>query len=117
MKSNDADRVGASIGVVGCVAHACDGINVVTDTFGLQARGTEKLLHRMSPVTPRVLWDALIGFLRLAIATRFRLRGAYWTWRSETAFGSDPTKQPGRMSMMRMAIEYAAWTTRMRRLR
>lgn len=42
LKSNDADRVGASIGVVGCVALVCDTINVVTDTFGLQALGTEK---------------------------------------------------------------------------
>ena len=68
-------------------------------------------------MTPRVLLDACIGFLRLAIATRFRLRGAYWRWRMETAFGTDRSKCPDRKQMVRLAIEYAAWTTRMRRLR
>ena len=71
----------------------------------------------MSCMTPRLLLDALIGFIRLGFATRFRVRGAYWQWRHETAFGKDPDRQPGRMETIRLAIDYAAWTTRMRRLR
>jgi len=71
----------------------------------------------MSSMTPRVLLDASIGFLRLGLATRFRVRGAYWRWRHETAFGLDPARHPGRWEAIRLAIDYAAWTTRMRRLR
>ncbi|MCH2143606.1 MAG: hypothetical protein MK082_00520 [Phycisphaerales bacterium] len=66
---------------------------------------------------PRMLLDATIGFIRLAFATRFRLRGRYWRWRHETAFGTDPVRHPSRGEMIRLAIHYAAWTTRMRRLR
>ena len=66
---------------------------------------------------PRTLLDAAIGFIRLAIATRFRLRGSYWRWRHETAFGTDPHRHPGRAEAIRLAIHYAAWTTRMRRMR
>ena len=68
-------------------------------------------------MNPRHLIDAKIGFLRLGIATRFRLRGAYWRWRHETAFGKDPSRRPGRLETIRSAIDYAAWTTRMRRMR
>ena len=68
-------------------------------------------------MTVRVLYDALLGFIRLGIATRFRFRSPYWRWRMETAFGADPKQHPGRAEKIRLAIEYAAWTTRMRRMR
>lgn len=68
-------------------------------------------------MSPRFVFDALLGFLRLGIATRFRVRGPYWRWRMETAFGLDPALRPSRARMIRLAFEYAAWTTRMRRLR
>jgi hypothetical protein len=71
----------------------------------------------MTHMTPRLLIDATTGFIRLAFATGFRLRGRYWTWRFETAFGTDPDRHPSRMEAIRLAIHYAAWTTRMRRMR
>jgi len=71
----------------------------------------------MDIMSPRLLLDAMIGFWRLGVATRFRLRSPYWRWRMETAFGADPARRPGRLRLLRHAIEYAAWTTRMRRAR
>jgi hypothetical protein len=53
----------------------------------------------------------LYELLRLGVVTRFRLRGRYWRWRHETAFGRGT---PGRMSMVRAAIRYGAWAHRMR---
>ena len=74
-------------------------------------------LRTISRMSPSILIDALFGFVRLGIATRFRFRSPYWRWRMETAFGSDPALHPSRLQKIRLAIEYAAWTTRMRRLR
>lgn len=56
------------------------------------------------------LWQ----LLRLAIKTRCRLRGAYWRWRYETAFGTDPAQRPSRLSQWRSIIEYGRWLHRMR---
>lgn len=67
-------------------------------------------------MSPRLLLDATLGFIRLGFATGFRLRGSYWRWRYETAFGTDPERHPSRWRAFRQAIDYAAWTTRMRRM-
>jgi len=57
------------------------------------------------------LWE----LLRLAFKTRFRLRGPYWRWRAETAFGTDPSKLPSRWQRWRAILDYGRWVHRMRR--
>lgn len=52
--------------------------------------------------------------LCLLCITRFRLKGPYWTWRLNTAFGSHP---PKRAERFHAALDYARWAHRMRRLR
>lgn len=58
------------------------------------------------------LWVLLTLFVR----SKGRLGGAYWRWRTSTAFpgGSHPQ---GRLGAARSALDYAAWAWRMRRLR
>lgn len=52
--------------------------------------------------------------VRLAVVSRFRLRGAYWTWRTQTAFGRGwPT---GRFARCHAVVDYARWMWRMRSL-
>ena len=46
--------------------------------------------------------------------TRFRLRGRYWSWRMETAFGTDPARMPPAAERRRAALAYGAWVGRMR---
>ena len=58
----------------------------------------------------------LLALLSIAAATGFRLRGAYWTWRRETAFGSDPSRWPPARERRRMILEYARWVASMRRM-
>ena len=53
----------------------------------------------------------------LGWATGFRLRGRYWSWRMETAFGADRAKWPSAAARRRAALEYGAWVGAMRRLR
>lgn len=57
------------------------------------------------------MWE----LFRLAAKTRFRMRGKYWTWRSETAFGIDPSKMPNRRQRWRAMIDYGKWVRRMRK--
>jgi hypothetical protein len=57
------------------------------------------------------LWE----LLRLAIKTRGRLRGRYWKWRYETAFGSEPDKYTTRWQRVRAMLDYARWVYRMKR--
>ncbi|MFM1889286.1 MAG: hypothetical protein RLZZ565_43 [Planctomycetota bacterium] len=52
----------------------------------------------------------------MAWATRLRMRGAYWAWRRETAFGSDPKRWPDPAARRRAILEYARWVAAMRRL-
>ncbi|MCI0365015.1 MAG: hypothetical protein L0219_14150 [Phycisphaerales bacterium] len=52
---------------------------------------------------------------RLGMKTRWRLRGPYWRWRYETAFGADPARRPTKWSQWRSVIEYGRWVHRMRR--
>ena len=49
--------------------------------------------------------------------TGFRRRGAYWTWRMETAFGHDPARMPNAKSRRHAIIDYANWVASMRALR
>ena len=65
----------------------------------------------------RYFSDAFFGLLRLGLATRFRLGAPYWAWRMETAFGTDPAQRPSLYIRIRLVLDYAAWTSRMRRLR
>ncbi|MFK7884404.1 MAG: hypothetical protein AB8F26_09525 [Phycisphaerales bacterium] len=67
-------------------------------------------------MTPRLLVEGLWGLFLLGMATRFRLRGPYWAWRTQTAF---PNGSPagGRAELVRLALEYGAWSWRTRRLR
>lgn len=55
------------------------------------------------------------ALLMLAARTRFRLRGSYWRWRMETAFGSDRTKWPPRRERFHAILDYARWVHRMRK--
>ena len=51
----------------------------------------------------------------LAAKTRFRLRGPYWKWRHETAFGTDRARMPSRRDRCRAIVGYARWVYRMKR--
>lgn len=51
--------------------------------------------------------------LRLAVRSRFRLRGPYWAWRWHTAFGRGA---PPRGELVRSVLRYGHWARRMRRL-
>ena len=62
--------------------------------------------------------DTLGGIWQLALlAARsgFRLRGRYWRWRHETAFGHDPAGRPGPWQRVRATLEYGRWVHRMKR--
>ena len=60
--------------------------------------------------------DAAWQLTRLAVVTRGRLRGRYWHWRMETAFGTDVTRMPPRLERLRAVLRYGHWVGRMRRL-
>ncbi|MBX3374853.1 MAG: hypothetical protein KF817_13565 [Phycisphaeraceae bacterium] len=57
------------------------------------------------------------ALLRLGVQTRFRFRGPYWSWRTETAFGHDRSAWPPRRARLHAALEYGRWMHRMRRFR
>ena len=59
--------------------------------------------------------QSLLGLLRLGFATRFRVHGAYWAWRKETAFGADESKWPSAGARRHAMLEYARWAWRMRK--
>ena len=66
-----------------------------------------------------LMMHALRGIWNLALLgakTGFRLRGRYWTWRMETAFGADRSKWPSAAARRKAAIEYGAWVGEMRRM-
>jgi hypothetical protein len=62
------------------------------------------------------LLRAVIALARLGIATRFRLGGAYWSWRRETAFGRDASRWPSAAHRREAMVEYAEWVAEMRAL-
>ena len=64
----------------------------------------------------RLLIETLGGLwqlFRLAFMSKFRFRGAYWKWRTHTAFGRG---YPSLMELFRGVLEYGRWMHRMRRL-
>ena len=60
--------------------------------------------------------DALWQLARLAVLSKFKLRGAYWKWRADTAFGTDVGRMPSRAARLLAVLDYGAWVGRMRRL-
>ncbi len=60
--------------------------------------------------------DALWQLARLAVLSNFKLRGAYWKWRAETAFGTNAKRMPSRAARLRAVLQYGAWVGQMRRL-
>ena len=57
------------------------------------------------------VWELFL----LAVKSRFRLRGPYWRWRFETAFGTDPSARPPRRQRLRAVLDYGRWVYRMKR--
>lgn len=55
---------------------------------------------------------AAYELVRMAIVAKFRIRGAYYSWRWQTAFGRGT---PPRGELIRGMIEFAAWANRTRR--
>ena len=64
-------------------------------------------------LSPLETLRALVALSRLAAATKFRLRGKYWTWRTETAFGSHAASL-SRRERWHSILEYGLWVSRMR---
>ncbi len=61
-------------------------------------------------------WNFLGGIyemLRAGWICRFRFKGSYWTWRTNTAF-PDPSAPKGRLARGRLAIAYFMWVHRIR---
>lgn len=54
----------------------------------------------------------LYELARLAVMSRFRFGGAYWTWRLYTAFGKG---YPSRSELVRGVLAYGRWAYRTRR--
>jgi len=52
----------------------------------------------------------------LGWVSRFRLRGAYWSWRMHTAF-ADGIPEAKEHGLFRSVFEYGRWAWRIRRLR
>ncbi len=66
----------------------------------------------------RWLVSTLFGVWELAaLGVRTRFDRAYWRWRNETAFGTDPSRRPPRRERIAAALEYARWVHRMKRRR
>jgi hypothetical protein len=79
---------------------------------GKAARRGGEIPYTVHMHVVRGLWNlALLG-----AKTGFRLKGRYWTWRMETAFGADRSKWPSAAERRRAAIEYGAWVGAMRRM-
>ena len=57
------------------------------------------------------IWELFL----LALKSRFRLRSAYWKWRNETAFGTDPARMPSRVQRWRAVLDYGKWVYRIKR--
>lgn len=57
------------------------------------------------------LWE----LTRLGLLSRFRFRGAYWTWRMHTAFGRGYPES--RAETLKSVLDYGRWVYRMRRMR
>ena len=65
----------------------------------------------------RGVWEGLAGLcliLKVVLLSRGRLRGRYWLWRHETAFGGGP--RISRIALARSVWAYARWVGRMHRM-
>lgn len=60
--------------------------------------------------TPAACWQ----LLRLLALSRFRLKGRYWAWRRQTAFGRGLPET--RSERLRTTLDYGRWIARMRNL-
>jgi hypothetical protein len=60
----------------------------------------------------RDLPGGMYELVRLAIITRLRFRGPYWTWRLHTAFGRG--YPASRWELVHSVLEYGIWMRRMR---
>lgn len=70
------------------------------------------MVHRVIETVCGVWALVVLGF-----KTGFRLRGSYWKWRYETAFGSEPNTHITRRQRFIAMIEYGKWVHRMNRYR
>lgn len=64
----------------------------------------------------RAVLDTLGGLYqlaRLAVISRFRFRGPYWSWRLHTAFGRGTPAS--RWELVCAVLAYGRWMHRMRR--
>ncbi|HRP63106.1 MAG TPA: hypothetical protein PK400_07435 [Phycisphaerales bacterium] len=66
----------------------------------------------------RTLLDTIGGIWELfllAWKSGFRMRNAYWKWRYETAFGTDPAKMPSAKERRKAILDYGRWVYRTKR--
>jgi hypothetical protein len=56
----------------------------------------------------------LYELARLAVITRFRFGGPYWSWRTTTALGPKGTDAVPAAERRRAILHYARWVARMR---
>jgi hypothetical protein len=60
-------------------------------------------------------FGGLYELARLACISRFRFKGAYWSWRMHTAFGRGYPRS--RAELVRAVLAYGRWVWRTRRAR
>lgn len=60
------------------------------------------------------LFAGLWQLARLLALSRGRLRGKYWRWRQETAFGRG--MPAGRRESLKATLDYGRWIARVRKL-
>ncbi len=66
----------------------------------------------------RAVLDTLGGWWQLlcmGLRGGLSRKSAYWRWRQETAFGSDPDAMPSRRERWRAMLDYGRWVHRMKR--
>jgi hypothetical protein len=113
----DIDRVGGSIDAALDVGARRPMGGRDAHTLMHARRKASRALH-YDAVMRRALHtlDAIWQLARLAVVTRGRLRGRYWHWRFETAFGTDATRMPSRWRRMQAMLRFGHWVGQMRRL-
>jgi len=75
--------------------------------------GFMRLMRTMRTVLEHL--GGLWALFMLAAKSRFRMNNAYWKWRRETAFGSDPARWPSRHERRKAMLAYGRWVHRMKR--
>lgn len=76
-------------------------------------RGADRRRPDGTPVIRPIL--GVLGLAIAAVETRGRLRGRYWSWRLQTAYGK--ARPPTRGRQITDALEYGRWRLRMGRYR